>query len=330
MQRKRSLKPKSRKKLFYLIVFLVIVLVIWGILSIFRKNQWEKIYRFTTVINSNPLYVVSIEPNYHKIAILKVPADVYLAVPYGYGNYPATSVFALGLLDQKRGGGKLLAKSIENTFGIITEGYLALGKEKPDLKLDDKNDTQKIKGKFFSFVGLLTSIPEFASYLSKFETNLSPVDKFNLWNAIRSTRLVDITTLDFSNTSVFSEQKLPDGTVVKVIDSELFDAFIADKFQDQLIRSEKVSLEIINATDQDGIAALFARILRNLGANVVAKSTAEKSEDFNCLIRLSEKKTEESHIVRRLKRLYQCKVDTVLPEKNIADVQVILGNEFLK
>lgn len=301
-----------------------------GILWTSWKNQWDKAYRFTAVINSDPLYVISVNPVYHELVILKVPSDVYLNVPYGYGNYLAGNVFALGTLDSKRSGGYLLRKSIENTFAIVTEGYLAKKTGKPEIRLNNKDDIRKIKSKFFSFVGVITSFPEFIAYFSDLETNLSFMDKFNLWNAIRSTRLDNIIILDIDEASVFSKEKLPDGTFIKIIDPELFDAFISFKFQDQLVRSEKVSLEIINAAEKDRLASLFGRILNNLGANVVAKDTSEESKDFICLIRLSEKKKVKSHIVKRLKALYHCEIDSEISEKNIADVEVILGKQFLK
>jgi hypothetical protein len=330
MKNRSSRKIKKRNILYLVLIFLIFG-VFAGIFSILKVRRWDGVHHFNVVLATSPILVFSFDPNLHQATILLVPSNTFLEVPYGYGNYPAGSIYRLGNLDIARGGGNLLGKSMENTFGIVIDAYFApKSKKLADLSLLDKAQIQKIKNNYFSFHGAILSFAQILAYLSETDTNLSLIDKFNLWNAIRTLRIDNISLLDPSGSMVVSDQKLPDGEVVKIIDKELFDAFIGDKFQDNLVRVENISVEIINASGEDGVAYQFGRTLKNLGANVLVKTTAERNEDYTCSVFTLRKELVQSHIVQRLKQLYQCNISKDLSDKNIADIQVVLGRGFLK
>lgn len=328
----KNRSPQRIKKInpLYLVLFLLGLIVLISVFSILRVRRWDKVHRFTAVFNASPLIIFTYDPNLRQAVILTIPSNAFFEVPYGYGNYSAGSVYRLGSLDEKRGGGNLLTKSIENTLGIVVEGYIApKSKELINIPAMDRAEIQRIKSTYFSLRGIL-SLGQIISYFREMDANLSLMDKFNLWNAIRGLRIDNITLLDIADSQVLTDQKLPDGTTVKIINRELFDAFIADKFQDHLVRSENISVEIINAADRGGLASQFAGTLKNLGANIMVRTTAAKSEEYTCLVVVSQKALTESHIVKRLQRLYKCDISSNLSEKNIADIQVILGKEFMK
>lgn len=330
MKNRSPRKIKKRNILFLILIFLIFG-VFAGIFSVLKVRRWDGVHHFNIVLATSPILVFSFDPNLHQATILSIPSNAFLEVPYGYGNYPAGSIYRLGALDIQRGGGNLLGKSIENTFGIVIDAYLApKSKKLEDLPLLDKAQIQKIKNDYFSFHGAILSLAQMMTYSRGMDTNLSMIDKFNLWNAIRTLRIDNISLLDVDGSMVVSDQKLPDGAVVKIIDKELFDAFIKDKFQDNLVRLENISVEIINASGEDGVAYQFGRTLKNLGANVLVKTTAERNEDYTCSVFTLRKELVQSHIVRRLKQLYQCNISKDLSVKNIADIQVVVGRGFLR
>ena len=130
--KKRFRRTNKKRWLWYFLSATFIFLIILaGSIFFGEKTIWDGQRRFTVVfqeysVSPNPesyVYVFSIEPRLNRAIFLPIPGNVLLEAPYGYKTYPASSIFLLGELDNKRGGGKLLAKSIEGTLGIFVDGY---------------------------------------------------------------------------------------------------------------------------------------------------------------------------------------------------------------
>lgn len=327
------MKNRKRRKInFFAICRLTAVaaiffLVIFTGLKLFTGAKWDGERRFTIVFEGDPLLLFSIEPASHRAVVISVPVNTVLEVPFDYGTYPAGAVYRLGNLDTKRNGGKLLSKSMENTFGAVVEGFFAA---KSGNKLSFKSDNlADFKKKYFSIPGFLPSIFAFQKVSQNLASDLSFADIVRLWNAVRNLRSDQITAIDLSAANVLSEEKLPDGTTVAIINYDLLDQMDLALFQDQKVREENISIEIVNATKREKVASNFARILRNLGANVISKVTAEQSEKESCKIYASRSELLSSIIADRLTKFYRCKTEE---QKNsgISDIRVILGENFLK
>lgn len=304
--------------IFFLIVFFAY--------KIFANAKWDGKRRFNFIVDGDPLYLVSIEPVTRQAQVLAIPKNVILEVPYEYGTYPAGAVYGLGKLDQKRGGGKLLSKSIENTFAVVVEGFFAGKKDSYSLKYSDLSSHKK---KYFSVGGFIPSVFLFQRLSSDISYDLSLSDVFRIWSTLRKLRIDQISITDLEKANVLNHQKQPDGTEVQLINYDLLDLFNLTKFQDTEVRDEKISVEVVNATGREKVATQFTRILNNLGANVVSKSTGGVTEKELCSLYISDSKFSSSIIVKRLKNFYQCKLDE---QKNngISDIKVVLGEEYLK
>jgi len=72
----------------------------------------------------------------------------------------------------------------------------------------------------------------------------------------------------------------------------------------------------------------MARILKNLGVNVLAKSTASDTLKDSCFVKLKDSKLRNSKIIDRLKRHYQCQIreDKILQD---IDIEIIFGEDFI-
>ncbi|MBI3379237.1 LytR C-terminal domain-containing protein [Candidatus Gottesmanbacteria bacterium] len=305
--------------------FLVLILVV----KLTTGGKWDGMRRFTVIIDGNPLFLFSLEPSTHQAILVTIPVNTILDVPYGYNTYPAGAVYELGNLDPKRGGGKLLSKSIENTFGIVVGGFFARGDSDKYLLPTELDKVLDLKRKYFSFRRLLPSIFSIQSGIKNVKTDLNLADIVRFWNAVRYLRSDNIKIVDLVNSHALIKEKLPDGSIVYKTDPDLLDQFFSPSFQDQVVRLQNVSVEVINATDREKVASQFSRILHNLGANVVSKSTAVQKENGNCRVVTFRHELSSSIIVDRLKKFYKCSVEES-NETDVSDIKVILGQEYLQ
>lgn len=325
---------KKKRLSFWHICALTIIGAIFFSVFIFSVKAilagiWDAKSRFTVVINSDPLLLFSVEPNTNQATLLIIPPNTILDVPYGYNTYPAYSVFNLGDLDAKKGGGKLLSKSIENTFGVMVDSFIAA---RIDTKLSfpsQSDELFKLKKDYFSVYGIPKIFLNFFNADKKLVKNISFIDAVRVWVSVRNLRNDRVSIIFLDKSNVLTDEKLPDGSLVKILNKELFDQSIALNFQDREVRLQNLSIEVVNATDKEKIAGQFSRVLQNLGANVVVKSTAPTNGNFNCQVHVTSKELLSSIITKRLEKYFQC-ITLKTVEKGVSDIKVVLGKEFIK
>lgn len=316
---------KRRRR--YIIFIIAGTLLLFAWIKLQSGTFWDGQRRFTIVVASNPVLVLSLEPQTGKAVIFTIPPNTQLETPFEYGAYPAQSVYHLGELDPKRGGGKLLSKAVENTFGIWTDGFLAF-RDNMTLPADFTAQIPQIKKQYFSLFGIFSNLSKYFFWKGKMVSNLSFLDQINLWLALRNTRPDNIIVLDFEERGVLKDNIFPDGSTVKTIDTELASLVLADYFEDRQIRMENISLEIENASGIDRLATQFAQILTNLGGSVMVKSTADTQGNFSCNLHLSDKILKDSMIVKRLVTYYHCQIKNEMEEKGTVQLRMVLGKEF--
>lgn len=332
---------RKKRKVGFLRIFRVIVIaaifvgVLFFIVSIIQNSSWNGARRLTIVVDNDPIILFSIEPLSRQAILIIIPENTILDVPYGYGAYPAGVIYKLGNLDNLRGGGILLSKSIENTFSVFVENFWASKSgNKFSILTGQAGPTQKdrllnFKNKYFSIAGLVPSLLNYQVNFSNIITNLSFLDTIRLWNAVRNLRNDRISLINLLESRVLKDEKLPDGTLVKRINKDELGFLISSNFQDRLVRLQNVSVEIVNATGKEKVAYEFSHILQNLGANVVANSTAGKDEKFNCKVFAFKKDILSSIIVERLTKFYKCE-SFEGKESSMTNIKVVLGEDFIK
>ncbi|MBI2616805.1 hypothetical protein HYW55_01570 [Candidatus Gottesmanbacteria bacterium] len=325
--KRRNRRTIVRWILRFLPVFLLTGCVTLVVLFLFQTSRWDGKSRFTLVLNSRPLLVLSIEPETKRSVLVAFPANTQLSLPYGYGTYVASSVYPLGNLDKKRGGGMLLSRSIEETLGVPVYGFFSL-EEQVEISLTTVSDTAKLKRDYFSYIGVIPRLPSFIQSLSGSQTNISIIDLFRLWQAIRSFRSDTVIFIDAQKEGLLWEEKLPDGINVFTIDTDSFGNRYPDIFQDHEVRLEEKSVEVVNATEVESVAKRFGWVLETMGADVLVKSTSMIPDTTSCVIHVRVKEIWDSAIVQRLMRYYGCKKGEISLSTNVVDLQVVLGVGF--
>lgn len=307
----------------------IFFLAILSVIKIIRDGTWDGKRRFTVVLDGSPIILFSIEPISRQAVLVPIPENTMLDVPYGYSTYPASAVFRLGSLDPKRSGGKLLSKSMENTFGVLVDGFFAQKGGDRYIFPVQSSTLPKFKKEYFSLTSAVSALFKFQAVSGNLATNLSIIDILRLWNSVRSLRADQINVIDLAKNNALRDGRLADGTTVKILDRDALDKVLFPDFQDQPVRMQNITVEVVNATDTEKVAGQFSRILQNMGGSVVATTTAKEAADYNCKILLSRRQLRSSIIVDRLERSYRCTVEEDSGVR-VADLKIVLGGGFIK
>ena len=333
----RKDSPKSKSSRRYIFFGIIILFFIITVTVILFNKKWDGISRFTIIIHNHTedplkgsLAVFSIEPKERKAVYMVFPYNTLFNVPYGYKSYMVSSIYKLGKLDSQRSAGKLLAKSTEISLGLAIDGYLVMENSDFQYVYDNEADFKKTKINNFSFIGGFKNIRRFLFGFKSVDTDMTLMVRFTLWNAIRKLRADQISYIDLISNNILQDDQLSDGTSIKKINLDRFDISLSDDFQDTNIRAENITLEIINATKQERLAAQFAMILNRLGANVISTNTSEEPFGDSCTLYGTENEIEKSWIVKKLNKLYDCMQIKKKDKNQQSEIRIVLGERFVK
>ena len=319
--KKEQKKRKERKRLFVirciLLVISIILLIGIGrqVYRSLRKSLWDGENRINFVLVSQPILVVSLAPSEKIINIFSIPDQALIEVIHGYGYYRVKSIFALGEIEGR--GGELLVGSLREYLGVLIDAY-ALNHE-----LRITNYESRIK-KFLKecIISLLKG---------EGETNLTKWDLARLWWQINKVRPNKITLVDLGQTSASREVVLPDGTKAIEINSERIDRLVNQLFKDEKIVQEDLAIAVLNGTTHFGLARKAARLITNIGGQVVEVGNIEnlKSQILNlkCEIR-SPKRLKNAYTIQKLMRAFDCRWGGEDLADHRAEAILILGEDY--
>jgi len=326
---------KKTKKLFWLPASLVLAfLCILIFLNL--SSDWNGDRRFTVVMQNiypegseteNELGIISLEASSGRGIYFYINPDIMLDLPYGFKTYPSSSVYRLGELENNRGGGHLLERSVELSLGVKTDGYI-VAKNKQFFLAREKKDFSVFKKDNFSLIRGLPFL--YRLMIGNLESDLSPTEKFRFWNAVRNIRLDQLEFVNLAHTTSVYREKLPDKSEVYRIDAVNFDHNHFGSFEDRGIRFEEISVEVQNASGEEKVATLFARVLKNFGVKVIARSTANVLINRECTVISANHKAKTSRLVEIMATDYNCIPEFSDNENAQADLMVILGRNFIK
>lgn len=332
----RDRKPNFSPRLYgrYILLAALFFLFFYAIFKIVANNRWDGNRRFTVLFHNLPkkdgsldtanIGMLSVEPRGERAAYFYIPFNTFLDVPFGYKNYLAASVYGLGELDEKRKGAELLARSLETTFAVAVDSYMIASNDFFLQFPESYENLKKIKSSIPFFGGVIF-FPKI-----KIMTNLSFLDRFRLWNTIRKLRLDQIEYINLENNKSLREESLPDGTKVKMVDKDMFDFTVGDNFFDSFVRKEQISIEIVNAADEERLATEVSRVIKLLGGNVISRLTAKNTQSASCTLYFANPKAKSGIIVERLKKHYRCQISNESIDTARSDIKVILGKDFVK
>ena len=220
-----------------------------------KNYSWERKFNINLLVRSSDISLFSYNPKDNKITIINVPDETFLQVPNGFGLWQLRSIYGLG-------GDKLLKETLTNFFAIPVDGFVDLSVLKPPQSAAQLVDT--LRKNPLSGVNLLTSV----------QTDLTMWELLQLKQGISSVRFDKIKTLDLLKFNVLDKENLADGTPVFTTDQIKLDSVLSD-LRDPAIVSEHKSIAVFNATNHPQLAQKWARLITNLGGNVIIISNAK-------------------------------------------------------
>lgn len=139
----------------------------------------------------------------------------------------------------------------------------------------------------------------------------------------------NLTVLDLLRLFLFSRSVSPVSIQKKSVDVRLssleIDKAIGRLFTDELIEKEKNIIEIVNGTEVGGLGNRLARLVTNMGGDVVIVKTADAPQNTSFIAYTANK----SYTVERLSRVLRFKALKKTEEKTLADITITVGKDKL-
>lgn len=313
-QRKRKEKKRFTfaRNIFLIIclsLFLGVGFKAWGS---FKESIWDGKSRLTLTLDSNPILVASFDPGDKTLNFLSIPPHTYLEVIHGYGFYKAESIWKLGELE--KGGGELLAGSLQEYLGVPVDGWVTTRL----LKTQASTEGTEMKSFFLNNLVELIKNGDGA--------NLTRWDLVRLWWGVRGVRFDKTKLVDLGKTNAVAEVTLPDGTIALEPDPLRLDQLVTRLFSDKKIKKEALSIGVYNATEYPGLAKKAARIIDNIGGQVIEVGDW-KMRSEKCEVR-GEKKLANTYTARKLLKIFDCQYGNGEMGESRAEIAIILGQDY--
>jgi hypothetical protein len=192
------------------------------------------------------------------------------------------------------------------------------------LKIKDSKIEQSKLGKT---LGILPDATLQISGDTPFDEDVAKLlsEKFFHYQSIKTDMtLFDIARLIFlekniqANNRVVKEIKLPQ-------DNSSVDKIIGSFFVDEILSTENITVQIVNATEVPGIGSRLERILSNIGANVVDVSTSAGREQKSQIKYFGK----ETYTVQKLQKALGFPL-VKIDKEQIANIVVVIGEDSVR
>lgn len=330
-----KIKKGRRNKLALIVLGVIVFLLVlsWAVRftqSLFSplKQQtsqsayrWNGDFNINLLIRTPDIFLLSYNPTEKKITTVSIPNETFLEVPFGFGFWQLGSIYELGQSQKNLGGDRLLEDTLKYSFATPVDGFLdfsSLPKKKNISQILD--DLRK-----HPFSGI--------SYLFSLKTDLTPWELLKLKMGIASVRFDKVEHIDLLKHRILETETLPDGTKVLNTDFIKLDSILT-VLADPAIIAEHKTVAVLNATARPQLAQKWARLITNLGGNVIITANATKQLQKTRVI------GEESLTLKRLKKIFQLdcqkssECDKVSNQyrdvaSSRAQINVLLGEDFI-
>lgn len=287
-----------------------IIISPWKVDGIKRQYLWDGNYNINLVIKTDSISVLIFNPSQKKVTLMKLSENTFLEVPQGFGRWQLSSIYGLG-------GANLLKDSLMSFLGIPIDGFVEF--QKP---LNQRSVTELVSKNPLTILTILPYI----------RTDLTPWELVRLKFALSQVRFDKIKNLDLLTLGVLDKMKLADGTEVVIADPVKLDSVLSD-FSDPKLEKEHASIAVFNATSYPLLAQKAARIITNLGGNVIGTHNTEDKLDKTYIV------GEKSDTLKRLSQIFglSCgeapKCDKIKGlnlglESSRAQINLMVGEDF--
>ena len=335
VQYKTKLKQKSKLALFVLALILGIIVISWIIRSagsLFypwrmpsqyaKSYTWDGQFNINLLIRTNHISLFSYNPQDEKISVYDIPDELFLDVPGGFGSWQLRSIYQMGESQKGIGGNRLLVKTLSSSFAVPVDGFLDFSGLKSAKSAREIVDT--IRQNPFSGISLLSSL----------RTNLTFWELIRLKLNIAAVRFDKIKEVDLSKQGILDKEVLLDGSQVYSVDPVKLDSVMSG-LSDPLVSKEHKSIAVFNATDHPQLATSWARMVTNLGGNVIITKNA------NARLKNTQVLGEQSPTLKRLSQIFSldCQNNPKCDKISLTDedlvssravINIFLGEDYSK
>ncbi len=251
------------------------------------------------------LSVITLDANENKVFMVKLPLEVEVLVPQGFGGHKLKEVYSLGALTKPQANLDLTAQTVSQLLAVPIDGYIVT---------DDRG-----LGQISQYLGdglrMVKLLPNLLTELRRsIKTNLTFSSLLRVGQFVWSAREAQ----DVWN---ISEEEL--------FDWQHLDLELQKHFLDAKIVEERLKIQILNATEKSGLATHIARYVKNLGGDVIIISNAERLDLKQSFMVTDDS---EAYTVKRLMEVLQ--IEEVRKEfegvGERADLTIVLGLDSWK
>ena len=243
-----------------------------------------------------------------------IPGNTYITLARGFGEYKINNIYHLGE-QEDIGGGELLRLSLQKFLAVPVDGYIIAEKQ----RIENKKQEEKTEETRLTFLYRCL-------FKKKCQTNFTVKDLFFVWFRIANLNFRDIKLFNLWEMKAVDKEKLPDETIIFRVDQLKMDELSFQLFSNSRVLNEEITVSIYNSTDQPGLAQETARLVRNIGAEVIDVSNKhnQKKESF---LYYKNERIRESYTLERLKKTYP--VLKVKENKSLEeDISLVLGKDM--
>ena len=251
------------------------------------------------------LSVFTLDANEDEVFVVKLPLEAEVLVPQGFGGHKLSTVYSLGALAKPQANLDLTAQTVSQLLAVPIDGYIVT---------DDAG-----LGQIDQYLGgglrMIKLLPNFLTELRRsIKTNLTFPSLLRVGQFIWSAQ-ADGDGWDVSEEELFDWQRL--------------DLELAKHFTDLKMVDERLKIQILNATEKEGLATHVSRYVKNLGGDVIIISNADQLDLRQSFIIAID---QETHTVKRLMEVLQ--IEEAREEfegvGERADLTIILGLDSWK
>ncbi len=203
-----------------------------------KKGFWDGNTQINLVLKTHSVSLLSFDPSEQTIKVVTVPGETYVELPDDFGSWQVTSVYDLGQGENPARGVYFLKTALTSYLGLPIDGFMTANFSTPEeaIALFRNQPTQ-----------LLSKLPSL-------NTDLTPLELIRLYIGFRGVRFDKITYVN--------------------LDTNM-DDFVAKNLFDSQLHQTQVSVAVFNGTKLPGKAKEVARLVSNLGGNVIISNNFE-------------------------------------------------------
>ena len=138
----------------------------------------------------------------------------------------------------------------------------------------------------------------------------------------------DLTIIDMVRLYLFAKtipnHNILEKSISASLSSTQLDKIVGQLFKDGLIEKENAVIEVVNTTDTAGLGARLARVISNMGGNVVIVKSSERLIRESVISYFGKK----TYTVKKLEKILGYK-SNLMDTKTIADIVIMIGADSI-